>query len=76
MPGDPEKCRLNALRCLKLAEHAKDPARRESLAALAETWTKLAAETESDQALLRVLSELEFSEPYYPVPEALNLRAA
>ena len=40
MPGDPEQCRLNAVRCLKLAERAKAPASRESLAALAETWTK------------------------------------
>jgi hypothetical protein len=76
MPGDPEKCRFNALRCLKLAEHAKDPARRESLAALAETWTKLAAEFEADQPLLNALSEISFDEPFYAVPEALNLRAA
>ena len=27
MPGDPEQCRLNAVRCLKLAERAKAPAR-------------------------------------------------
>ena len=44
MPGDPAQCRLNAVRCFKLSEHAKDPARRQSLAALAETWTQLAAE--------------------------------
>ena len=76
MPGDPEKCRLNAARCLRLSQRAKEPARRQSLAALAKTWKKLAAETESDQALLRTLSELEFDEPFYAVPEALNLRAA
>ena len=76
MPGDPAQCRLNAVRCFKLSEHAKDPPRRQSLAALAETWTKLAAETESDQVLLRTLSELEFDEPFYAVPAALNLRAA
>ena len=76
MPGDPEQCRLNAAPCLQLSERAKDPARRQNLAALAETWTKLAAESESDQALLRTLSELEFDEPFYAVPEALNLRAA
>ena len=76
MPGDPEQCRLNAARCLKLSERAKNPARRRSLAALAETWAKLAAETESDQALLRTLSELEFDEAFYAVSEALNLRAA
>jgi hypothetical protein len=43
---------------------------------LAEMWAKLAAEHESDQALLRTLSELEFDEPFYALPEALNLRAA
>ena len=50
MPGDPVQCRLNA--ALKLSEHAKDLARRQSLAALAETWTKLAAELESSDRLV------------------------
>ena len=50
MPGDPEQCRLNAARCLKLSERAKDPASRQNLGALAETWTKLAVESESDKA--------------------------
>ena len=63
MPGDPEQCRLNAVHYLKLAERAKDPARRQNVAALAETWTKLAAETEFDLALLHTLSELELDEP-------------
>jgi hypothetical protein len=31
---------------------------------MAETWTKLAAEIESDQVLLRTLSQLEFGDPY------------
>ena len=43
---------------------------------LAETWTKLAAELESDQPLLNALAEINFEEPFYAVPEALNLRAA
>jgi hypothetical protein len=76
MPGDPAKCRSNALRYFNLSQRAKDPARRQRLADLAETWAKLAAELESDQALLNALSELEFEEPFYLVPEALNLRAA
>jgi hypothetical protein len=76
MPGDPAQCRLNAMRCFKLSERARDPARRQHLAALAETWTKLAAELESDQTLLNALSEMNFEEPFYAVPEALNLRAA
>ena len=44
MPGDPAKCRLYAARYLKLSKRAKDPARRQRLASLAQTWTKLAAE--------------------------------
>jgi hypothetical protein len=54
----------------------KTPAWREELAALADTWTKLAAEFDSDQALLNALSEINFDEPVYALPQALNLRAA
>jgi hypothetical protein len=74
MPGEPKQCRLNAIRYLTLAEHATNPERRQKLAELAETWAKLAAENESEQALLLTLSELEFDEPSYALPEALNLR--
>jgi hypothetical protein len=38
------------------------------MAEMAETWKKLAAEIESDQALFRTLSELEFGEPYDAFP--------
>ena len=74
MPGDPALCRLYAARYLELSERAEEPARRESLAALAGMWTKLAAELESEQVLLNALSELELDEP--SVPEASNPRAA
>jgi hypothetical protein len=43
---------------------------------MAETWTNLAAEFESDQALLNALSEINVDEPFYAVPEPLNLREA
>ncbi len=76
MPGDPAQCRLYAARYFKLSERAKDPARRANLAALAKLWTKLAAELESEQPLLNTLSEINFDEPFYAVPEALNLRVA
>jgi hypothetical protein len=76
MPGDPARCRSNAVRYLELSERAKDPVRRQTLAALAETWKKLAAELEADQALLSTLSELQFDEPIYALPEAQNVRAA
>jgi hypothetical protein len=39
---------------------------------MAETWTKLAG----DQPLLNALAQINFDEPFYAVPEALNLRAA
>jgi hypothetical protein len=42
---------------------------------LADTWTRLAAEHESDEALLRAISELEFSEPYEALPLALKLHS-
>ena len=60
MPGDPKQCRLYAARYLKLSERAKDPARRQRLASMAETWTKLAAELESDQPLLNALAQINF----------------
>jgi hypothetical protein len=75
MPGNPHQCRLNAKRCLKLAEHAKRPEKRQTFTALAETWTRLAAELEADQTLLQAISEMEFSEPYYALPSALKLHS-
>jgi hypothetical protein len=75
MPGNPEQCRLNAARCLELAKRARRPEMRDTLTALADTWTRLAAEHESDEALLRAISELEFSKPYEALPLALKLRS-
>jgi hypothetical protein len=74
MPGDPRQCRLNAKRCLRLAARARRPEARQTLTALAETWTRLAAELESDEVLLCTISELEFSEPSDALPQALKLR--
>jgi hypothetical protein len=68
MPGDPHQCRRYAARCLALAHRARNSERRQTFAALAETWAKLAAETESDQALFAVLQELELVEPNYAMP--------
>src|SRR5262249_23414591 len=75
MPGNPEQCRLNAARCLKLAKRTRRPELRETFTALADTWKRLAAEHESDEALLRAISELEFSKPYEALPLALKLRS-
>jgi hypothetical protein len=76
MLGDPKECRLTAARCLRLAELASNPVKRHSLDTLAATWTKLAAELESDQALLNALLALELGEPHYELAVALKLRAA
>ena len=75
MPGDPHDCRLNANHFLRLARRESGPEVRQSLTDLAETWTKLAAEIESDNGLLRTFLELEFSEPYDALPRALKLSA-
>jgi hypothetical protein len=75
MAGDPEKCRLNAMRCLRLAERARRLEVRERFAELADTWKRLAVEAESDQALLSALSDLDRGEPYDSLLLALNLRA-
>src|SRR5262245_27981762 len=61
---------------LLLSKRAKNPVRCQSLVALAEMWTRLAAELESDQPLLSALSEIDYDEPFYAMPTALNLRAA
>jgi hypothetical protein len=74
MPGDPHQCRLNAQRCLLLAKRARRPKLRKSLNASALTWTKLAAELESDEVLLSTIAELEFSEAYDALLRALRLR--
>jgi hypothetical protein len=80
MPGDPQQCRLSAVRCLALAEQVRKPEARESFLALAEAWKKLAAELESDQMLLKTISELDFSvpsqacEPYEVLASVLKIR--
>jgi hypothetical protein len=73
MPGDPRRCRLNAARCSTLARWAKRPEAQDDFAAMALTWKQLAAETEADDALLRVFSEMEFGEPSRALPLALGL---
>jgi hypothetical protein len=73
MPGDPHQCRLNAARCLALARRSRRPEAKEALAVMALTWKQLAAETEADDVLLRVFSEMEFGEPFEALPLALGL---
>jgi hypothetical protein len=73
MPGDPHHCRLNAAGCLALARRAIKPEAQEAFEAMALTWKQLAAETEADEALLSVISEMQFGEPSQALPLALGL---
>jgi hypothetical protein len=73
MPGHPDQCRLNATRCLALARRSRRPEAQEAFAAMAVTWKQLAAETEADDALLGVFSEMQFAEPSEALPLALGL---
>jgi hypothetical protein len=56
-----------------LARRSRRPEAKEAFAAMAATWKQLAAETEADDALLRVFSEMQFSEPSEALPLALGL---
>jgi hypothetical protein len=73
MPGDPTVCRSQAKRCGALAQRAWTPTTRHAFRELSETWRKLAAENESDEALFATLLEMDLGEPYEALPRALKL---
>jgi hypothetical protein len=75
MLGNSQQCRLNAAYCLALAEQATEAKSRQDFIALADTWNRLAAERESDDALLQAMSEVELDEPSYDLPSALGIRS-
>ena len=56
-------------RCLALSERAWKPEARQAFIELAATWRKLAAETESDEALFRAICEMDLDEPYEALPQ-------
>ena len=72
MPGDPHQCHLNAASST-LAQRSRGPEVEEDFGAVALTWKQLAAETEADEALLRVISEIQFGVPSEALPLALGL---
>ena len=59
MPGDPKECRQHARNCLNLAEAATDPEVTRAFTDLAHSWTKLAIELESAQALMVALDDMD-----------------
>ena len=52
MPGDPMECRQHAEQCAAMARQASNPAHKETLTELAQTWLSLAIEHERGCALL------------------------
>ena len=52
MPGDPKLCRQFALDCAEMARKASNPAHKQLLTNLAQTWLGLAIELERSIALL------------------------
>jgi hypothetical protein len=75
LPGDPNHCRIHAARCIALSKRAWRPEVRRAFTDLAELWSRLAAETDADEMLYRVLCEIEFGEPQHALPRALKLYA-
>ena len=66
LPGDPKECRQRARNCLQIAEEARSADVARTFVDLTHSWTKLAIELESAQALLAALDE----EPTYSVETA------
>jgi hypothetical protein len=60
---------------MALATRSGRPEVRHAFREIAETWNRLAAETEADEMLFRALAEIEAGEPYETLPRALNLRS-
>ena len=69
MPGDPKECRQRALNCLLLAKEATTEQAKKRFLELAQAWTKLAAELEDTEALLKTLGEIDLKD--VPEPEDL-----
>ena len=69
MSGDPKECRQRALNCLLLAKEATTEQAKKRFLELAQAWTKLAAELEDTEALLKTLGEIDLKD--VPEPEDL-----
>ena len=55
MSGDPKQCREQAAECVRLANEGTTQQSRNDFIELANVWLKLAAQLESDGAVLDVL---------------------
>lgn len=59
MSGSPSECRALARDCLRIAETAPHPIITRAFVDLAHSWTKLAIDLESAQALVASMDELD-----------------
>ena len=59
MPGDPKECREHARNCLQLAEASANAEITRTFVDLAHSWTRLALDLESAQALLVAVEDME-----------------
>jgi hypothetical protein len=59
MPGDPKECRKHARNCLQLAEASANAEITRTFVDLAHSWTRLALDLESAQALLVAVEDME-----------------
>jgi hypothetical protein len=68
MSGDPQQCRLHAAECIRAAESAPSLETREEFIALAHISLRLAAQSESDNALPDAwsTSSKEYVAPFSP----------
>lgn len=57
MPGNPHECRERAKRCLELAAEAQTDAVRQNFMNLAERWSRIAADLDATQELLKEFGE-------------------
>jgi hypothetical protein len=59
MCGDPSQCREQAAVCVRLANEGTTQQSRDEFIELARVWLKLAAQLESDKALLNMLGNVQ-----------------
>jgi hypothetical protein len=59
MTGEPKECRKHARNCLRLAEASTNTEITRTFVDLAHSWTRLALDLESAQALLVAVEDME-----------------
>jgi hypothetical protein len=71
MEGDPEFYRQRAAECARLGRISTSPEVRRMFGQMAQTWRRLAAETECCEALVQIWGVPHQSEPEQPSQKAV-----